>query len=76
MDFEEYRQGPQINQRSRGIQKRNYDDGFDVAYSHNTPIDQRISYNKPRLIHKRRTAAQQGKTLRLNPPSTKVRRVS
>ena len=79
MDFEEYRQGPQINQRSRGIQKRNYDDEFDVAYENNTPIDQRISYNKPSLIRKRRTAAQQGKTLRLNPPSSapaKVRRAS
>lgn len=78
MDFEDYRQGPQINQRSRGIQKRNYDDEFGVSYENNTPIDQRITYNKPRLIGKRRTAAQQGKTLRLNPQSasTKVRRTS
>lgn len=78
MDFEEYERGPQINQRSRGIQKRNYDDEFDVSYENNTPIDQRISYNKPRLIRKRRTAAQQGKTLRLNPPSVaaKTRRAS
>lgn len=78
MDYEEYRQGPQINQRSRGIQKRNYEEQFDGSYENDTPIGQRITYNKPRLIRKRRTAAQQGKTLRLNPPSAgaKVRRTS